>query len=98
MILRDEVGERLIITQQTGKCWWETDVYDINDDGLLWLSRWDSYTEDKARERHEKAVAKEQPKVIHICKYCSEIALTYWSLSKAWMCDHHFNIYVRECS
>jgi len=98
MILRNEINEKVIITNQIAKKWWETNTYAIVEDGLFWLDRKDSHSEVDAHVRHEKAVQKEQPQVTHVCKYCAEIALTYWALTQTWMCSHHFAVYVIECS
>ena len=96
MIQRTEIDDKIIITALNETGWHETNAYAITDEGLLWLDRKDSQTEEEAKGKHEKMVNKYTPQSIHICKYCAEIALTYWSLSKTWMCSHHFNIYVRE--
>ena len=97
MILRNEINEKVIITALNEIGWYETNVYEITETGLFWLDQKHSHDgASQAKARHEEAIAKEQPKEKHTCKYCDEIALNYWRLSDAWMCSRHFNIYVRE--
>ena len=96
MILRDEIDEKVIITNKIDINWWETNTYAITDEGFLWLDRQDSHSEGQAKARHEKAISKYKPQEIHICKYCAEVALTYWSLTQSWMCSHHFYVMVVE--
>lgn len=95
MILHDIIEDRVIITNQIADHWWETNIYQLNDDGErgLWLERSDSHAESQARDKHKFYAGKTEAE-IHKCKYCDKKAITLFM--GVWYCSHHFDIYVRE--
>lgn len=97
VVLIKILDDKIIITNPIGENWYETNTYQLSDGEMtLWLARKNSYSEQDATNRHNAEIRKYTDTEQKYCKYCNQIAYNYDWLMNEWLCNDHFNKYIRE--